>query len=113
MDLIDDNAKINRGNFIETEEEDFSRTKLGGIATREDYRLDNEPRLVLEQPEESFEASKVTLDREATDGKVENDLNGFTVIDSMQEEFHEDIDELPEDLKSELGEPDTSEEHEQ
>jgi hypothetical protein len=107
------NPALNKGDITEVEEveetpEDFSRPTLGEVATREEYRLNNEPSLDPTNLDDVAEASKATLGNKEDDEKVQTELfSGFAVHDATQiEDAPEDTDELPEDLKDELGEPD-------
>jgi len=112
LDLVNTKATVNSRDFIYVPERNVDgtvRPELGRVASREEYRndVDSDPR--LEQTAESFEATKVTLDREATDDKLEDNLDGFTIHNDTEDHLSQDHDTLPEDLKSELGEPDDDE----
>jgi hypothetical protein len=104
------NPALNKGDITEVEETpvDFSRPTLGEVATREEYRLNNEPSFDPTKLDDAAEASKATLGSKENDEKVQTELlSGFAVHDATQvENVSEDVDELPEDLKDELGEPD-------
>lgn len=110
LDLVNTKATVNSRDFIYVPERNVDgiiRPELGRVASREEYRNDVDSGSSQVQKPESFEATKVTLDREATDDSVEDDLNGYTIHDDT--EINSDHDTLPEDLKAELGEPDDDE----
>ena len=113
--LAEINPALTQGNIVEvppTESEQL-RPVLGGVATREEYRNEAtfEPRVNPEQFVQNMEAATVTLSPEATDDKAQDELSGFTVTDATQNfgEIPHDTDELPDELKDELGEPDNDE----
>lgn len=119
--MLEINPALNQGDMlaepVDTEVDTFDRPVLGTVAlTREDYRenqfeSDNQTVDPMQNNREA-EANKVTLSRDTEDDKVRDELfSGFHINDSTQPEtsIDEDHDELPEDLKSELGEPDNDE----
>ena len=123
------NPALNQGHKIEvsevpTEPENITPV-LGGVATREEYRESQvegdaqvaDPRQFERNWDEKMaldesidEAEENGLNPIATNEDIpESDLDGFTVHDSTAPEG--DVDELPEDLQDDLGEPDDDEAH--
>lgn len=111
------NPSLNQGDLpaepVETEVDTFDRPVLGKVAmTREEYSTEQtEPVERVVDPAKFDRAAKTAI-RAAEDEEVRNELFvGFTVHDSTQPDtvMDEDHDELPEDLKDDLGEPDDDE----
>lgn len=116
--MLEVSPALNKGNLLsEPEEVDtFDAPVLGAVATREEYRQEqtemNDQVVDPAQLDRDAEAAKVTLSRDAEDDKVRDELfSGFHINDATQPEvtIDEDHDELPEDLKDDLGEPDNDE----
>ncbi len=88
----------------------FKIPALGRIATREEYRQSQAEATDAVVDPEKFDRAAETAIRDAEDEEVRNELfAGFTIHDSTRPEsaIDEDHDELPEDLKDELGDPDS------
>ena len=112
-DMVNTIAAKNRRDYIYVPERSVDgivRPVLGRVATRDEYRTtstsDEITHINIDKSEDDFAAIKVTNDRESTDDKSISDLDGFTIQDVSQSELSEDLDEVPEDLEGELGEPD-------
>jgi hypothetical protein len=107
--LAEINPALTQGNIVETAPVAPTEAVLGEVATREEYRFDNNREPVLESPQLNNDAELATaaIVDKSDDDKVEDPLSGFTVHDAT--EVSENVDELPEDLRSELGEPDDDE----
>ena len=94
--LAEITPELNQGDFVEVEptEPEQLRPVLGGVATREEYRQ-----------------NQISEDNSNIEDVTDNELDGFTVIDATQNfgEIPHDTDELPDELKDELGEPDNDE----
>jgi|GEM_PF-3628539 len=109
---------LNQGDILTESEPQgaFDRPVLGVVATREEYRQ-NQIEAVDQVVDPALhdneaEAAKATLARDTEDDKVRDELfSGFHINDTTQPEIaiDEDHDELPEDLKDTLGEPDNDE----
>lgn len=113
--LADITPSLNQGDMVavqEVHQDGAVKSVLGEVATREEYRSNNASALDPAQFDRMAEANKVTLDSNVDDEKVQDELaGGFTIHDATQAEVQvdEDHDELPEDLKDQLGEPDNDE----
>ncbi len=100
--------ELSRGDIL-PEPDDMSRTVLGKVATREEYRNEAEPELNPSLPIEEAQSGKATLGYSPEDDKKNAEYTrGFTLHEDS--ETNSDIDELPEGLKDVLGEPDNDEE---
>ena len=118
--LVEVKPALNQGDMVNLPEvsndskDGVVRPVLGEIATREEYRSDVDEETVVDptKNDNAAEAARATLSRDPEDDKVREELfSGFHIKDSTQVdgESSEDVDELPDNLKDELGEPDIDE----
>lgn len=120
--MAENTPSLNRGDMLQEADESntYDRPVLGDIANREEYQQ-NQEELAHQASDPArldrdAALGKATLSRDMEDDKVRDELfSGFAIHDSTQPEatIDDDHDELPDDLKDELGEPDNDEVHEQ